>query len=125
MTSTPFNDAVPDQRDQKEFPPLIQPKREIHSTTFRVLLVTIGVLFVAIGIVGWVLPFMPGVPILITGLGMIAASIPGGIGVINRCETRLPRFVRQVLRPGLRSKRKSEAQVATFFKTREVQNADT
>ena len=61
----------------------------------------LGLLAVGVGLVAWVLPFVPGVPLVVLGLGLLGAASPGLRGAINTAERRLPHRWRIWMRPGL------------------------
>jgi uncharacterized membrane protein YbaN (DUF454 family) len=72
----------------------------------RVALLAAALLFVVLGIVGWLLPVVTGIPFYILGLvcaGMASRRVGGWI---NRHERRLPRRLRLLLRPKLRRQRR-------------------
>jgi len=58
-----------------------------------------GLVLIVLGIVGWVLPFLMGVPLIAAGLAMAAVAIPGLRKLVNSLEAKLPRKWRLYLRP--------------------------
>lgn len=65
----------------------------------RPALVLAGVLAVGAGLVLWALPFTPGLPLVVLGLGCIGLAIPPARRALNRWERRLPDRCRRWLRP--------------------------
>lgn len=61
-----------------------------------------GVFFV-LGIVGWLIPVLTGIPFYVAGLALLALASDGARHMINRLEGRLPRRWRWALRRGLAS----------------------
>jgi hypothetical protein len=59
-----------------------------------------GILFV-LGIVGWLIPVMTGIPFYVGGLALLAVASDGARRLINRLERRLPRRLRWAVRHGL------------------------
>lgn len=112
-------ETVPKLSTRGHLSTLFQIREHKRSIISRLCLVLIGMLLVGIGIVGWVLPFVPGIPILIVGLSMIMMSIPGSLEVLNRYHERLPKFFLKLLR---RQKQSSftETRVASFFEPKDV-----
>ena len=88
----------PHECDTDEFSPLVQSETRGSSIIVRLSYVSIGLLLVVVGVVGWILPFVPGVPVLLVGLGMIAIVVPGGARLINRIDETLPDWLRRSLR---------------------------
>lgn len=72
--------------------------RTVQSLLHKVALVLVGAVLIAVGIVGWVLPFIPGVPLIIAGIAVIAIAIPSFAKHVNRLEQRLPLSVRLFVR---------------------------
>ena len=61
-----------------------------------------GILFI-LGIVGWLIPVVTGIPFYVAGLALLAVASDGARRRINRLERRLPRRWRWALRRGLGS----------------------
>lgn len=59
-----------------------------------------GIFFV-LGIVGWLIPVMTGIPFYVAGLALLALASDNARHVINRLERRLPLRLRWVVRRGL------------------------
>ena len=55
----------------------------------------------ALGVVGWLIPVITGIPFYVAGLALLAVASERARGIINRLERRLPRQTRWMLRRGL------------------------
>lgn len=60
----------------------------MNSTTKRMLIAIAGVPVMIIGLVGWILPFMPGAPVFFVGLAMVLIWHPKGATFVNKCKAR-------------------------------------
>ena len=60
-----------------------------------------GVFFV-LGIVGWLIPVLTGIPFYVAGLALLALASDSARHLINRLERRLPRRLRWAVRRGVR-----------------------
>ena len=49
-----------------------------------------GLVLVILGIIGWVLPFLMGIPLIVAGLAMISVVIPPLRKLLNAWEAKLP-----------------------------------
>jgi uncharacterized membrane protein YbaN (DUF454 family) len=67
-----------------------------------VLLALGGVVCLALGVVGWLVPVITGIPFYILGLVLFGMASPAVGRRINDWERRLPRRQRLWLRPGIR-----------------------
>jgi len=83
----------------------------------RLGLVVGGLVLVVLGILGWILPFLPGVPVLIAGLALLALASERLRRRVNFYEAKLPvkwreriRFRRKTL-----AQEPAEKQVDRFF----------
>jgi hypothetical protein len=88
-----------------DLPDLVSAATRPHSLGKQIFLVLGGVIVVALGFIGWILPFVPGVPLVVIGIGMIAMVSDRLKTWINRIERQLPHQYRLLLRPALRGKR--------------------
>jgi hypothetical protein len=85
-----------------ELPDLLPEDHERPGLVKRVALLALALLFLLLGIVGWLLPVVTGVPFY------VLAAITAGLASrrvaawVNRHERRLPRRWRLLLRPRLR-----------------------
>jgi hypothetical protein len=57
-----------------------------------------GALLVVVGIVLGILPIVPGIPLIVVGVLMLAASCEPARRMLNRIDGRLPRKVRLLCR---------------------------
>jgi uncharacterized membrane protein YbaN (DUF454 family) len=98
-------------------PDLLAPPRPDRPFLVRLLMPLLGVMVVAVGIVGWILPFVIGAPLVVVGLGMIAYSSERLRHGFNSLERRLPLRCRLWLRPRMKrsAKRPEEKIVARLF----------
>ena len=55
----------------------------------------------ALGVVGWLIPVVTGVPFYVAGLALLAVASERARRIINRLERKLPRRTRWTLRRGL------------------------
>jgi len=67
----------------------------------RAGLATAGIVLVVLGLVGWILPVVPGVPALLVGLTLVGGVSPRVGRRLGACEARLPVFVRRLLGRGV------------------------
>ena len=92
-----------------ELPDLIQQSAVRPGVVKRVALLLLSLVFVVLGIVGWLLPVVTGVPFYVLALitaGMASVRVARWV---NRQERRLPRRWRLLLRPRLRRELKRDA----------------
>jgi len=87
---------------ERDLPELLaeRPKR-LHAT-WRALALVGGVLFMLLGVVGWLVPVVTGIPFYIIGLGLFGMGSRRARRWINELEQHLPYKVRLFLRPKLR-----------------------
>jgi uncharacterized membrane protein YbaN (DUF454 family) len=83
----------------------------------RVLLALLGIPLMALGLVGWILPFVPGLPLFLLGLALTISWHPKGKALIERC-TRWSKDI--ALRYGLKRRSKAELHAVLFAPTRET-----
>ena len=91
-------------------PDLIQQAAVRPGIVKRVGLLALSLVFVVLGIVGWLLPVVPGLPFYVLALvtaGMASVRVARWV---NRQERRLPRRWRLLLRPKLRRELKRDQQ---------------
>jgi hypothetical protein len=106
MKLPPVNDSKADSGKRTatpdgDPPDLLREPEHHRSFWVRVLcFVGAGVLFV-LGIVGWLIPVLTGIPFYVAGLALLALASDRARHVINRLERRLPRRLRWSLRRGL------------------------
>jgi hypothetical protein len=84
------------------FPPLLRLRSRKLSILKRVLLIGGAVLCFVVGILGWLVPVVTGIPFYIMGIVLLGIASPGFIDRVNRAEARLTPKWRQRLRAGLR-----------------------
>ncbi|MCB9833581.1 MAG: DUF454 family protein [Planctomycetes bacterium] len=101
--------------DHSEIPDLLPPRSRRRSIPVRVAALAAGVILFAVGIAGWILPFMPGVPFLVASAAMFAVGSRTLAELINKIEKKLPERVRVQLRPRLKRQRQANRRVDTFF----------
>jgi hypothetical protein len=85
---------------------LIATDRPPLPTWKRALLVGGGVLFLVLGMAGWLIPLVTGIPFYIVGLVMLGSASRRFAEWINGLDRRLPFKARRLLR---RAKRRREA----------------
>jgi hypothetical protein len=94
----------------ESLPPLFDASEEKRSNWTKVLLFIAGVLTILIGIVAWILPFLPGVPLVVGGLALMGLSSRVVRNAINRLDCSLPERIRLRLRPVFWKKSKNKKQ---------------
>jgi hypothetical protein len=119
MADLPEFETTLGTSERRQLPPLFQSCGNKHSFAARLFYIFFGSLLMVLGVIGWLLPFVPGVPILIFGISLIAISTPGGVELINRCEERLPFFLRKCLRRDKKT-HTSESKVSSLFQAKDV-----
>lgn len=92
-----------------EIPDLLSTDPSKRSLVLRILLATGGTAAFVVGMVAWVMPVVPGVPLVILGLTMLGMCNRRMAILINAAERRLPRNIRLLFRPTLREQLKKTA----------------
>jgi ABC-type uncharacterized transport system permease subunit len=87
---------------EKGFRPLFKKPSRTQPVLKRVLLIAGAVISFLVGILGWLVPVITGIPFYILGLILLGMASPGIIDWVNRGESRLPTRWRRRLRAGLR-----------------------
>jgi uncharacterized membrane protein YbaN (DUF454 family) len=72
----------------------------------RVALLALALLFTVLGIIGWLVPVVTGIPFYILALACAGLASRRVATWVNRQERRLPRRVRLLLRPRLLRRRR-------------------
>lgn len=93
----PDLDSAPEMQSIPDLVSADPAKRGIGS---RILLSVGGVLLIVLGVIGWILPLVPGVPFLVLGFALLGMCSQRLAVRINRAEARLPIKWRLWLRPG-------------------------
>ncbi len=94
---------------QDFFPPPAEPPVDPHgellparvatvSMTRRLVLIVAGIVLIILGIIGWLLPVMTGVPFWVAGLICLSQASERCRRLINFGDSKLPGRVRGVLR---------------------------
>lgn len=97
---------MPPAPDETEhFDPIMLEDRKARTPVRRVLLAGLGVLCMGLGVVGWLVPVITGVPFYVAGLLLLGKASPWFAHQINRLEAHLPVKLRRALRwrPGRRA----------------------
>ena len=93
----------------EELPDLIQQNGARPGMIKRVALLVLALVFLVLGVVGWLVPVVTGIPFYILAL-VCAGMASRRVGRwINHHERRLPRRWRLLLRPRLRRQQKAAA----------------
>jgi hypothetical protein len=87
-----------------EIPKLIETDPGQRSLGARVALASGAVVVLILGVIGWILPIVPGLPLIVVGLGMLGLCSRRAASWINATEARLPRRIRLALRPRMEAK---------------------
>lgn len=103
LNSTPNADLGPPlaglgYKDIPDLNVLFDPPTSNKSKTWRWLFFGVGVAMAAYGLVGTFVPVLPGFPILLVGLAIMATSNEAARGMANRLERHLPMRTRLMLR---------------------------
>ncbi len=99
----------------EELPALISIQELNYSRLRRTIALLSGLSCIVLGIVGWVLPFVPGVPLLVFGIALCCYAIPSLAKRVNCIDERLPLSIRLWFRPKFRRQTREQQQVASFF----------
>lgn len=92
----------------QELPELLAERPRRLHVTWRVLALIGGALFMTLGMIGWLVPVVTGIPFYIIGLGLFGMGSRRARRWINRLEQRLPTRARLFLRPKLRKALRAE-----------------
>jgi len=88
-----FRTESPDPQQEApaadEFGPLIPPEWLRLPWYVRISLGVLGVVFVVLGLLGWLMPVIPGFFLVPVGVVLIAASSKGCARLLNRLDKRL------------------------------------
>lgn len=87
---------------RREPPDLLEPNRGRRPVWVRGLYVLGAGIFFLLGVLGWLIPVMTGIPFYIVGLVLLGMASDRVLGWINRLERKLPLGWRRGLRRGLR-----------------------
>ena len=85
-----------------ELPELLAERPKRLHVTWRVLALVGGALFMLLGVLGWLIPVVTGIPFYIIGLGLFGMASRRARRWINELEQHLPTKARLFLRPKLR-----------------------
>lgn len=97
----------------RTLPPLVE-QSSITNPIARTALMVAGAVLTSIGLVLWILPGLPGIPLLVLGLGALAASSRHVAGAVNWLDRHLPDRVRHLLRLS-RQRQDARSSVDRFF----------
>jgi len=82
-------------------PDLLREPEHHRPLWMRVLCFAGAGIFFVLGLVGWLIPVLTGIPFYVAALALLALASDGARHLINRLERRLPRRLRWALRRGL------------------------
>ena len=85
----------------KDFPPLLRVSRTKAPLWRRILLIGGAMALFVVGIFGWLIPVVTGIPFYIAGLILLGMASPAVLKWINKAEARLSPKWRRRLRDGL------------------------
>ncbi len=86
----------------REPPDLLEPNRGRRPVWVRALYVLGAGVFFLLGVLGWLVPVVTGIPFYIVGLVLLGMASDRVLDWINRLERKLPPAWRRGLRRGLR-----------------------
>ena len=95
-----------DDAPQPPLPDLVRVEPSERNPVARIGLAVLALLLIVAGIILWILPVVPGFPLWIAGLFVLAMASRRAARWINRTEAKLPHRWRLLLRPKLRRGRK-------------------
>ena len=72
----------------------------------RIGLALLGIPLMAIGLVGWILPFIPGLPLFLLGLALTISWHPKGKAFTDRCTLRFHYLLFNIQQQFKRSEKK-------------------
>ena len=84
-----------------DLPDLIEPQPTRRPLWFKLLCVAGAAVMFALGVVGWLLPVVTGVPFYVLGLVLLGMASDRVRRWINRAERRLPHRAGRALRDAL------------------------
>jgi len=93
----------------EELPDLLPLDRARPHIVHRVVLLALALVFTVCGIIGWLIPLIPGFPFYLLALACAGLASRRVSAWINRHERRLPRGFRVMLRPRMLLRRKRSA----------------
>jgi len=82
--------------------PDLLPSGHPRALWLRILFGAGAVVCLALGVIGWLIPLVTGIPFYLAALGLLAAASDRARQVINALEARLPHHRRLALRRWLR-----------------------
>jgi hypothetical protein len=85
----------------QSFPPLLKARRKQQPLWKRWLLIAAAILCFTVGVLGWLLPVITGIPFYILGLILLGMASPRVVDRINSAEAKLSPKWRKRLRDGL------------------------
>lgn len=92
------NDERPTSAESRALPPLFWSDSRRRPTWKKVLLLGGAAVFLALGVIGWLIPVVTGIPFYIIGFAMLGAGSRRATALLNRLEERLPHRWRVGLR---------------------------
>ncbi|TAH38259.1 MAG: hypothetical protein EYC70_06450 [Planctomycetota bacterium] len=90
---------------EEDLPELLAPRRKKLPVWRRALYIVLGIFFIALGFLGWLVPVVTGIPFYFVGLTLLSMSSNSVRRWINSGERKLPYRVRLWLR---RTKKKGK-----------------
>jgi uncharacterized membrane protein YbaN (DUF454 family) len=85
-----------------ELPDLLEPRERRHPLWFRALCVLGAIVFFLLGIVGWLIPLVTGIPFYAVSLVLLGMASDRTRQWINDAERKMPDGWRRALRKVLR-----------------------
>lgn len=78
--------------------PLFEADERPRPLWKRALLLGGAVVFLILGVIGWLVPVVTGIPFYVVGFALLGAASPRAIHALNRLEARLPERWRVAIR---------------------------
>ena len=93
----PANTGEPDPPPD-EFGPWLDENRPAVHPVLRLVYLVVGVICIALGVVGWLVPIVTGIPFYILGAWLLGLASVRVRHAINALERKLPAGLRRRLR---------------------------
>ncbi|MBM3988533.1 MAG: hypothetical protein FJ294_11335 [Planctomycetes bacterium] len=91
-----------------DLPDLLPERDNGYPTWKRTALFTAGCVCMVLGVIGWLVPVVTGIPFYIAGLALLGLASVRAARAINGLERRLPRRARLLLRRAVPHDRNTE-----------------
>lgn len=100
--SVPNRKTIKDAREEEELAPLLEPREKPLPQWKRLLYFLGGIVCVLLGIAGWLVPVVTGIPFYIAGAILLGLSSSKARRIINKLDRKLPLRFRKKLREAIK-----------------------